>query len=80
MNSHALNFQHPAPAHTHTCQSRREGEWIIWTCRQCESYERRLNLRTGAMWSHAEDEETLHTGIHLPVGVDAKNLGPVALN
>lgn len=80
MNSQALSFQQPAPHSTHTCDSRREGEWVIWTCAECESYERHMNLRTGEMWSQANHPEILHTGLHLPVGVSPKNMGRTALN
>lgn len=48
MNNTTLEFS-GLPADVHHCTSRREGDWIIWRCPLCPGYERRLNMRTGAM-------------------------------
>jgi hypothetical protein len=31
----------------HQCQSRKEGEWTIYTCKQCPGYERKIHRNTG---------------------------------
>lgn len=31
----------------HHCEVRQEGEWIVYSCKQCPSYERKIHQTTG---------------------------------
>lgn len=31
----------------HFCEPEREGEWIVYTCKQCPGYERKVHVSTG---------------------------------
>jgi hypothetical protein len=53
----------------HTCKSHQEGDWIVFTCPQCEGYERRININTGKMETRAlENNDILHIGNFQPAG------------
>lgn len=57
----------------HVYTSRREGDWIIFTCPTCKGHERRLNWRTGEMKVIGNTHAT-HRGFHAPIGVDHTSL------
>ncbi len=60
-------------AEKHSCQSRLEGDWIIWTCPKCEGYERRLNWRTGEMkGKRSPAHAALHYGMNLTQGISPR--------
>ena len=72
-----LNFEYSGQSEEkHECRSRREGDWVIYTCphHDCD-YERRFNVRTGEMEFHGISTEILHHGRSAPVGID-----PVSIN
>jgi hypothetical protein len=51
----------------HECESRLEGDWIVFTCELCPGHERRLNWRTGRMsTTGATPHGVTHSGLHLP--------------
>lgn len=55
----------------HTCIARREGDWAVFTCPLCPGFERRLNLRTGAMQhTPGPDPFALHQGYFVPAGLE----------
>jgi hypothetical protein len=39
----------------HECDTRYEGEWIIWTCPRCPQYCRQYNPTTGEMRVYGAD-------------------------
>ena len=56
-------------AEQHTCESFRDGDWIIYTCDQCPGYERRMNWRTREMKVRRPEgmaTDVLHTGSYFP--------------
>lgn len=61
-------FEMPNPyeIETHKCESRREGDWIIFTCRECSDYERRYNWRTGSMKVTDPNPKINHNGEYAP--------------
>lgn len=54
----------------HECHSTREGDWIVFECPQCD-YTRRMNWKTGEMKVSGGEMQVLHSGTHLPTGMDA---------
>ncbi len=54
------------PEETHTCDSRREGDWIIFTCKSCPDYERRYNYKTREMRVKNSTSHTHHVGHFVP--------------
>lgn len=45
-----INFtREDTPTVGHLCTAHREGEWIVYTCPHCPTYERRIHLPTGHM-------------------------------
>lgn len=55
----------------HECQSKRKGDWIVYTCKHCPDYRREFNWKTGEMKIEAaENALTLHQGTHVPVGLE----------
>lgn len=58
-----ITFENNKRAAVHSCESRREGDWIIYTCPQCPDYERRHHLGKGEMIVEpARDPSILHQG------------------
>lgn len=49
----------------HLCHSRQEGDWIIYTCPDCD-YELRDNWRTGEMTVANAKADVDHSGSHYP--------------
>lgn len=65
----AINVQAPAvdPLLRHQCHSHREGEWLVYTCKECPTYERRFNFKTGEMTIRpGENPHVLHQGNFQP--------------
>lgn len=55
----------------HTCESRREGDWIIFTCSHCPEYENRINFKTEQRISHpTANTNVFHQGVFVPVGIE----------
>jgi len=55
----------------HQCNSKREGDWLIFTCPACPTYERRLNVQTQEMRiKEGKDPFLRHTGSFVPVGLE----------
>ena len=50
----------------HTCESRRTGDWIVFTCPKCD-YELRDNVRTGELTVSNSKADVYHSGIHHPI-------------
>ncbi len=48
----------------HECTATREGDWIIYTCKQC-SYQRRINLKTNKMEVTEGNPLALHLGFYV---------------
>ena len=56
----------------HQCATHREGEWVVFTCKRCPDFERRLHLPSGNIKTQTGDDPwVLHEGNYLPVGFDA---------
>lgn len=51
---------------THICDSRREGDWIIFTCKYCPDYERRYNYKTREMKVKNSSPHINHVGHFVP--------------
>lgn len=59
---------------SHTCESHREGDWLVFTCPHCKTYERRINFKTGGMTSQpGEDPFIQHQGQFVPIGLENAN-------
>lgn len=73
-----IQFQNDDPERAyHTCESRREGDWIIFTCPHCSEYENRFNIRTEERISHpAYDSSIFHQGSFVPVGLEQLDYQP----
>lgn len=66
-----MKIQFENTANKHHCQSRRKGDWLIFTCPKCPDYERHFNWKTGEMKSFVADENKIpHTGTFLPIGLE----------
>ncbi len=57
----------PTPEiHYHECQSTRNGDWIVYTCPECD-YEMRENWRTGKMMVRNAKADIHHSGSYFPL-------------
>jgi hypothetical protein len=67
-----VTFEQGNGENRHRCQVRREGDWAVFTCPLCDSYERKINLVDGQMITHIghSDPFTLHEGFYVPVGLN----------
>ena len=62
-----LSFNSDSKVDSHTCESYRDGDWIVFLCPQCEGYERRMNWRTGEMKvKNDTDGHIRHSGEYFP--------------
>lgn len=60
----------------HTCESRRDGAWVIFTCPHCEEFERRINFETGELRTiPASNPYILHQGSFMPSGFEVDQTG-----
>ena len=57
----------------HTCTSERQGDWIIFKCPECD-YVRKLNYKTREMKVSGGNMTTLHSGFHIPTGIQPEKL------
>ena len=75
-----INFRLNDDLSRHQCNVRRDGDWAIFTCPQCEGYERRLNLRSGKTTIRpGSDPFILHEGTWAPPGLEAGPEGGYSL-
>ena len=59
------------PQSMHTCEGKREGDWIVFTCPHCPEYENRINFRTKERKGRpAADPDVLHNGTFVPTGLE----------
>lgn|GEM_PF-1135498 len=61
-----VDFKPPENAVHHPCTAIRDGDWLVFRCSECSSYERRLNWRTGAMKVKNDSPDIFHTGEYFP--------------
>jgi len=61
MNLTNANFV-DTPQESHTCEARKEGDWIVFTCPACPSYERRYNYKIRQMQVKNSSPAIKHTG------------------
>ncbi|MCB0559947.1 MAG: hypothetical protein H6573_05550 [Lewinellaceae bacterium] len=73
----SMNFEfHSEGFEKHSCQGRREGEWLIFECPEC-SYVRKWNPESNEMnLIDSGDENALHSGMFEPVGLQMSKLNP----
>lgn len=62
-----VDFGPPSGEEHHECTSTRDGEWIVFRCRRCPDYERRINWRTGASHVQSVGHDVRHSGYHVPL-------------
>ncbi|MBK6621531.1 MAG: hypothetical protein IPG32_11880 [Saprospirales bacterium] len=61
----------------HKCESKREGDWIVFTCPICLEYESRLNFKTKERISRpVNDPSIFHNGTFVPPGLDVEGSKP----
>lgn len=66
-----LKFNGVSEAPRHSCETKREGDWAVFSCPLCPGFERRMNLRTGVVSvREGGDPYVLHEGIFVPVGLE----------
>ena len=66
-----FQFNAESPETRHICESRKEGEWVVFVCPHCPDFERRMHLKTGQMKTRpAADPYILHEGVFVPVGLE----------
>ncbi len=53
----------------HLCESQRHGDWILFTCPNCD-FVREINYKTGTMNTTGGEVNVMHDGTHLPTGID----------
>lgn len=69
-----ITFSDPEQTY-HYCESRREGDWIIYTCKDCKDFERRYNWRTGEYKSKpASGSYIMHQGSYAPPALEGSAL------
>jgi hypothetical protein len=54
----------------HECVSEKQGDWVVFTCPQCD-YRRQINLLSDEMKTSGGDPDVLHRGMFAPVGFEA---------
>ena len=60
----------------HTCNGRREGEWLIFECPEC-GFVRKWNQKTNEMKVTNEGNlNALHKGMFQPVGLQMETYNP----
>lgn len=55
----------------HACDSQKKGDWIIFSCTQCQ-YERRFNYKTKEVEVQKGQFYALHQGAYYPTGIQPK--------
>lgn len=54
------------PSEKHQCEGRREGDWVIYTCCECD-YQLRNNLVTGETRTSNAKPDVSHSGWYTPL-------------
>ena len=44
----------------HTCEVQVKGDWIVYTCKECPGYERRVHRRTGKVFEKGSANRHVH--------------------
>lgn len=65
----------PNSPDTHKCNSRIEGDLIIFTCPLCKDFERTVNIVTGQMTFKGDKVGISHEGAHAPDGLEVGGVG-----
>ena len=53
----------------HHCYTEQKGNWVIFRCKECPQYERRMNLITGRWISINTNSEVTHSGFFVQPGL-----------
>jgi hypothetical protein len=53
----------------HQCTGEQKGEWIVFTCPECD-YERRIHIETDEVETSGGDPDVLHRGMYVPIGIN----------
>ncbi len=61
-----IRFNGSETSNHHKCESRRNGDWIIFYCPRCPEFERKLNWRTGELETKGAVKEINHSGSYFP--------------
>lgn len=69
--STSIKFHNGEEMEQHDCESRRDGDWIVFKCPKCD-YSRRVNWKTGEMSASGGNMFVMHRGQHFPTGVDPR--------
>jgi hypothetical protein len=62
--SHRVVYQQATQSHH--CEAHREGDWIVFTCPECD-YQLKDNLVTGEMQIANAKRDIAHSGEYLPL-------------
>ena len=68
-----FDFHNREELEQHQCESRREDDWIIFQCSQCD-YTRRINWKTGDMKVSGGSMYVMHSGSHMPTDIDPNQI------
>jgi len=63
MNQRVVRHQ---PAEKHLCEGRREGDWIVYACAECD-YQMRNNVLTGETRTLNASQDVAHSGWYVPL-------------
>ena len=59
----------------HQCTSERDGDWVIFRCKHCPSFERRVNLKSGeATQKSCGNPAVRHDGNYCPEVLRGMNM------
>ena len=63
-----ISFGHDySDPNRHRCDSKMEGDWVIFTCPICHQYEKKFNLKTDELKVKGnEDFSVFHDGNYFP--------------
>lgn len=73
--SNSFSFLGPEEFDQHHCEGVREGEWLVFKCRDC-TYERRYNSITGEMKVIHGPGDVLHDGRYNPPALNMGGIHP----
>ncbi len=71
--SQRFKFLNEEDFEKHLCEVKKEGDWLIFTCPECD-YERRIHRFSGKMKVRQGAPNALHRGQYRPVGLDFSSL------
>ena len=60
----------------HNCNSSTEGDWVVFRCPICKSYERRINMLTGETRVKNIISVVSHSGLHIPLREGSMTASP----